>query len=175
VVALLLRSFLSATNILFRLTRFPRAVLEGGEIPVPLEDAIKNMAVIEAIFRSAESGSGKRRRAGSAVEYLIGLILSVAVAGFATAIGLDRERAFYPTVLIVIASYYVLFAVIGGSSQALLVEIIVATGFLVFAVLGFKSSLWFAVAAIVGHGVLISSITGLLKTREYRFGGPVSV
>jgi len=87
------------------------------------------------------------------VEYLIGLILSVAVAGFATAIGLDRERAFYPTVLIVIASYYVLFAVMGGSSQALLVEIIVATGFLVFAVLGFKRSLWFAVAAIVGHGV----------------------
>jgi hypothetical protein len=38
------------------------------------------------------------------VEYLIGLILSVAVAGSATAIGLDRERAFYPTVLMVIAS-----------------------------------------------------------------------
>ena len=96
---------------------------------------------------------GKAVVARSAVEYLIGLILSVAVAGFATAIGLDRERAFYPTVLIVIASYYVLFAVMGGSSRALLVEIIVATGFLVFAVIGFKRSLWFAVAAIVGHGV----------------------
>jgi predicted dehydrogenase len=34
---------------------FSKAVLEGGEIPVPLEDAIGNMAVIEAIFRSAES------------------------------------------------------------------------------------------------------------------------
>jgi hypothetical protein len=44
------------------------------------------------------------------VEYLTGLLLSVAVARFATAIGLDRERAFYPTVLMVIASYYVLFA-----------------------------------------------------------------
>lgn len=96
---------------------------------------------------------GKAVVARSAVEYLIGLILSVAVAGFATAIGFDRERAFYPTVLIVIASYYVLFAVMGGSSRALLVEIIVATGFLVFAVIGFKRSLWFAVAAIVGHGV----------------------
>jgi hypothetical protein len=90
---------------------------------------------------------------GSALEYLVGLILSVAAAGFATAIGLDRERAFYPTVLIVIASYYVLFAVMGGSSRALLVEIIVASGFLVSAVLGFKRSLWFVVAAIVGHGV----------------------
>jgi hypothetical protein len=53
----------------------------------------------------------------------------------------------------VIASYYVLFAVTGGSSRALLFEIVVASGFLVFAVLGFKRSLWFAAAAIVGHGV----------------------
>ena len=87
------------------------------------------------------------------MEYLIGLMLSLAVTGFATAIELDRERAFYPTVLIVIASYYVLFAVMGGSSRALLAEIIVASGFLLFAVLGFKKSLWFAVAAIIGHGV----------------------
>jgi hypothetical protein len=87
------------------------------------------------------------------VEYLIGLILSVAVAAFATLIGLDRDRAFYPTVLIVIAAYYVLFAVMGGSSRALLVETIVASGFLLLAVFGFKGSLWFAVAAIVGHGV----------------------
>jgi predicted dehydrogenase len=35
---------------------FSRAVREGGEVPVSLEDAVKNMAVIEAIFRSAESG-----------------------------------------------------------------------------------------------------------------------
>jgi predicted dehydrogenase len=35
---------------------FSKAVLEGGEVPVPLEDAIDNMRVIEAIFRSAESG-----------------------------------------------------------------------------------------------------------------------
>jgi predicted dehydrogenase len=35
---------------------FSRAILEGGEVPVPLEEAIDNMAVIEAIFRSGESG-----------------------------------------------------------------------------------------------------------------------
>jgi predicted dehydrogenase len=35
---------------------FSRAVLEGGEVPVPLEEAIANMSVIEAIFRSAETG-----------------------------------------------------------------------------------------------------------------------
>jgi predicted dehydrogenase len=35
---------------------FSRAVLEDTEVPVPLEDAIGNMAVIEAIFKSAASG-----------------------------------------------------------------------------------------------------------------------
>jgi len=35
---------------------FSKAILEDTEVPVPVEDAIKNMAVIEAIFQSAESG-----------------------------------------------------------------------------------------------------------------------
>ncbi|HMH12493.1 MAG TPA: Gfo/Idh/MocA family oxidoreductase [Edaphobacter sp.] len=35
---------------------FSRAILEGTEVPVPISDAVKNMAVIEAIFRSAVSG-----------------------------------------------------------------------------------------------------------------------
>ena len=35
---------------------FSRAIREAGEVPVPLTDAIKNMAVIEAVFRSAQSG-----------------------------------------------------------------------------------------------------------------------
>ncbi len=87
------------------------------------------------------------------MEYLIGLLLAVAVAGFATAVGLDRERGFYPTVLIVIASYYVLFAVMGAPGRTLVIEIVVASAFLVAALLGFKKNLWFAVAAIVGHGV----------------------
>ena len=35
---------------------FSRAIREGGEVPVPLEDSIANMAVIDAVFRSAETG-----------------------------------------------------------------------------------------------------------------------
>jgi len=85
--------------------------------------------------------------------YLIGLILALAVAGLASMAGLDRERAFYPTVLIVIASYYALFAVLGASGRILVVEIVVATGFLLFALFGFKRNLWLVAAAIVGHGV----------------------
>jgi predicted dehydrogenase len=39
---------------------FSRAVLEGGEVPVPLEEAIANMAVIEAIFRSGQTGQWEK-------------------------------------------------------------------------------------------------------------------
>jgi predicted dehydrogenase len=39
---------------------FSRAILEDGEVPVPLEEAIRNMRVIEAIYRSGESGLWER-------------------------------------------------------------------------------------------------------------------
>ena len=35
---------------------FSRAILEGAPVPTPLEDALANMAVIEALFRSGKSG-----------------------------------------------------------------------------------------------------------------------
>jgi predicted dehydrogenase len=35
---------------------FSRAILERSEVPYPLELSLKNMAVIDAVFRSAESG-----------------------------------------------------------------------------------------------------------------------
>ena len=87
------------------------------------------------------------------MEYVIGLMLSFAVAVFARVIGFDRERAFYPTVLIVIASYYVLFAVMGASKRTMVIEIVVASGFLLLATLGFKTNSWFVVAALIGHGL----------------------
>jgi predicted dehydrogenase len=43
---------------------FSFAVLEGTGVPVPLEDSVKNMAVIEAIFRSAQSGRWETPEAG---------------------------------------------------------------------------------------------------------------
>jgi len=85
--------------------------------------------------------------------YLIGACLALAVSGAATLIGLDRDRAFYPTVAVVIASYYALFAVLGGSDHALMVETAVITVFLAASVVGFKYSLWFVVAALAAHGI----------------------
>ena len=80
-------------------------------------------------------------------------MLAILVTLFARLVGLDRDRAFYPTVLIVVASYYVLFAVMGGSAPVLMVEAIVMTGFAVLAVVGFKSNLWIVAAGLAGHGV----------------------
>ncbi len=99
------------------------------------------------------------------MEYLIGLVLALAVAGFAAITGFGRDRAFYPTVLIIIAHYYVLFAAMGASGRALGIEIAVASLFLLIAVLGFKRSLWFVAAAIAGHGVFDLFHHSLIENR----------
>src|SRR5262249_5375062 len=65
----------------------------------------------EGQLRSAspdDVGIQERVRGVNGISDLLDTVL--AVAGFAVIIGFDRECAFYPTVLIVIASYYVLFA-----------------------------------------------------------------
>ena len=49
-------NFLTADQYTMQGDAFSRAVLDGTEVPVPLEDAIANMAVIEAVFRSGETG-----------------------------------------------------------------------------------------------------------------------
>jgi hypothetical protein len=85
--------------------------------------------------------------------YLAGVVLALAVSGLATLVGLDRDRAFYPTVLVVIASYYVLFAVMGGSGPALVVETLIMTVFLLVAAIGFRTSLWLVVGALAAHGI----------------------
>lgn len=88
------------------------------------------------------------------MEYLVGVILGVVVAGFARLIGFDRDRSFYPTVMIVIASYYSLFALMGASHHpALEIEIAVGLVFVGLASFGFKKNMWMVAAAIAGHGV----------------------
>lgn len=87
------------------------------------------------------------------MDYLIGLLLAVAACGAAAFVGFDRERGFYPIMLIVISPYYVLFAVTGGDGKALLSESMIAIAFVGAAVAGFRSSLWIVVAALAGHGI----------------------
>jgi hypothetical protein len=85
--------------------------------------------------------------------YVVGIVLSLGVALFARRVGFDRDRAFYPTVLIVIASYYVLFAAMSESLRTVLLESLVMAGFSIGAVAGFKSSAWIVVGGLAGHGV----------------------
>ena len=87
------------------------------------------------------------------MEYLIGLILAAAVICLATVVGLGRDRSFYPTVLIVIGSYYALFAAMGASGRIVMIESVVGGIFLLFGVLGFRINLWFVVVALIGHGI----------------------
>lgn len=102
------------------------------------------------------------------MELLIGAVLALSVGLSATCIGLDRDRAFYPTVMAVIASYYALLAVMGGSIQALMIELIVIVVFLGASVAGFKRSLWLIVAALATHGVfdLVHDHTGMALARS---------
>jgi len=85
--------------------------------------------------------------------FVIGVVLSVGVALFARWVGFDRDRAFYPAVLIVVASYYVLFAVMSGSIETVFLESVLMTLFVMAAVAGFKGSTWIVVAGLAVHGV----------------------
>lgn len=85
---------------------------------------------------------------------LIGVVLAVTVGALATRAGFDRERSFYPTLLIVIASYYVLFAVMSGPLSALSAEVGLLAVFSGAALAGFKKTQWLVVAALASHGLL---------------------
>lgn len=94
-----------------------------------------------------------RRKHEGFMEYTIGIILGVVIAAAATLIGFDRDRSFYPTVLTVIAAYYVLFAVMGASHEVLVAEVTVAGGFFIASIIGFKKSLWVVAVGLIAHGV----------------------
>jgi hypothetical protein len=87
------------------------------------------------------------------MEYMIGLLLAIAVIGTVSLAGLERGQNFYPVMLIVVASYYVLFAAMHGSGGAMLIEMVMAAVFVLIAVIGFRTSLWFVAAALMGHGL----------------------
>lgn len=88
------------------------------------------------------------------MEIAIGALLALGACGLGIVAGFERDRAFYPVMLIVIASYYDLFAVIGGDRGVLCVEIAISLGFAALAVLGFRVNLWLAVAGLLGHAGL---------------------
>lgn len=87
------------------------------------------------------------------MEYVIGITAATVVGLFATVVGFDKERGFYPVVLIVIAALYLLFAAMANSTASLVAETIPALVFVTMAVLGFrKKAPWLVVAGLALHG-----------------------
>lgn len=88
------------------------------------------------------------------MEYAVGALLALATAALARLAGFDRERSLYPVMMIVIASYYCLFAAMAGSASALGADAAVALLFAAAAVIGFRASLWLVAAALAAHGAM---------------------
>jgi hypothetical protein len=86
------------------------------------------------------------------MEHSIGIALAIGIGAFTTVSGFDRDRSLYPIMLVVIASYYGLFAVMVGGS-ALAWETGVFAAFALAAMIGFRTNLWVVVVALVGHGL----------------------
>jgi general stress protein CsbA len=84
---------------------------------------------------------------------LVGTLLALATLAFARLTGLDRSRAFYPCVLITIATYDIVFATVTGSTAAVVTEIALAAVFVAAAVVGYHYSLWIVAIALAAHGV----------------------
>jgi len=59
---ILTETFPAGDQYAFQADAFYKAVTEGSELPVSLEDTVKNMAVIEAIFNSGNSGQWETLR-----------------------------------------------------------------------------------------------------------------
>jgi hypothetical protein len=88
------------------------------------------------------------------METIVGITLALLFCGAAAGLGMDRERVFYPAVLIAVASYYLAFAVVDGRNEVMLSELAIAAIFIAGAVAGFKVNPWIAVVALAGHGVM---------------------
>ncbi len=84
---------------------------------------------------------------------LIGFVLAIGVGLFATSLRLDRDRAFYPTVMMVIAALYILFGLMGETTGAWLRELPFSAAFFACAAVGFRKSLWLVAAALAAHGL----------------------
>ena len=84
---------------------------------------------------------------------VVGVLLAIAIAALAKFTRFDEERSFYSTVLVIIASYYVLFAVLGGSNHALVWELVIAIAFSAVAIMGALFLPTLVGAGIMAHGL----------------------
>jgi len=87
---------------------------------------------------------------------LIGAAIAIVLAIGARITRADRDRSFYPTILIVIATYYVLFAFMPGESIG--EEIAMASVFSIAAIAG-----GILLPVLVGVGILLHGVFDFLR------------
>ena len=87
--------------------------------------------------------------------FAIGVVLAAGLLVAAHWLRFDEDRSFFPTLLIVIAGYYVLFAIIG--EQGVVTELLIATAFIAIATTG---AFWGLLG--VGIGVLLHGVYDLV-------------
>ena len=91
------------------------------------------------------------------IPVVIGLLLAVGIAALARFTRFDEDRSFYSTILVIIASYYVLFAVLDGSRHALGWELVIAVVFSTVAIIGAL-----VLPALVGIGIIAHGLFDLV-------------
>lgn len=85
-------------------------------------------------------------------ELIIGISLAIAIVLSARLSRFEKDRSFYPVLLIVIAFYYVLFAFQSFHKNEILFEVFVAIIFSVLAIWGHHINLKIVGLALILHG-----------------------
>ncbi|MCB1049512.1 MAG: hypothetical protein H6510_12515 [Acidobacteria bacterium] len=83
--------------------------------------------------------------------FAVGILLAIVLAFGAKLTGAEKDRSFFPTLMIVIATYYVLFAVMAG--QGIVSEILIAALFSLAGMWGAQRMPLLVGSAIFLHGV----------------------
>ena len=96
------------------------------------------------------------------IPVVIGVLLAVGIAALAKFTRFDEDRSFYSTILVIVASYYVLFAVLDSSAHALVWELVIAVAFSTVAITGALFLPTLVGIGIIAHGLFDLVHDGLI-------------
>lgn len=92
------------------------------------------------------------------IAFSVGVALAIVLAVAGRATKFDRDRSFFATILIVIATYYVLFSFI--SFEAMAIEIVIASVFSIIALVG--ALRW---PLLLGAGIFLHGVFDLIHVQ----------
>ena len=97
--------------------------------------------------------AGKIPSYAAQMPFVIGIAIAAIVGVLGRVSRMDRDKAFYAVVLIVVGHYYMLFGVMDGTrGSVVLQEALIFVLFAALAIIGFRVSMWFVVAGLALHG-----------------------